>query len=148
MLISFVVFLSPFCSYHQLHFDLFASAAFFLLFSQYRHALLWSVLCSVYLDTVMALPLGNNCVVLLLIWGMEQLVRSLVHKKSFLQHWGIFTIIYLIVTVFKLWMGEQFFKVTYHFSPELFSVVLTVFCYPLLCRLLTTLMRQSIPLIR
>jgi hypothetical protein len=140
-LVVVLALLSPFFTWKGLHYDLFTSAVFFIFFNQFRYALLWATLLSFYIDIVTAMPLGSTGIFVLSLWFMNQVGQSLLKKKSFMIQWCTFLVIYLAAGVSRLMIIGIFLQLPYNVLLELYSYVLTVCCYPILCSVLADVCR-------
>jgi len=136
LLVMSLAVLSPFCGWSSLHYDLFGSGAFFLFYNQFPRAIIWTSFASVYLDTVLALPLGSHCAFLFVLWGLVQVAQSTIHRKSIYTHWGVFCISFIIATNLKLWLAEPSLYLWPNILSQWTSIGLTICCYPLLCYIL------------
>lgn len=131
-----LAFMSPFFTWKGLRYDLFSSTVFFIFFNQFRYALLWATLLSFYTDIVTAMPLGSTGIFVLFLWLMNQVVQVLLKKRTFMIQWFNFFVLYLAAGVSKLMMIGVFLHLPYNILLELYSYVLTVCCYPILCSIL------------
>jgi hypothetical protein len=140
-LVVLMTLLSPFFTWKGLRYDLFSSTVYFIFFNQFRYALLWATLLSFYIDIVTAMPVGSTGIFVLFLWLMYQVVQVLSKKRTFMTHWFSFIVIYLAAGVCKLTMIGIFLQLPYNTLLDLYSYVLTVCCYPILCSILADVCR-------
>jgi hypothetical protein len=132
-LVIFLTVSSPFCSWQGLRYDLFGSMVFFVFFNRYHYSLVLTIFFSFYIDTVMVTPIGSTGIFVLLMWYLSQAAQVLLKKRNFLVHWLAFGLVYFLSTIFKLFMLNFLFHLTYNIFTELYSFVLTLCVYPILC---------------
>lgn len=140
-LILLITLIAPFFTGHGLRYDLFSSVVFFSFFNNVRLAPLWLTCFAFYIDTVMALPFGSTSMFVLILWLMNQLLQRFLKKRTFMIHWFSFSALYLIAIAGRLMISDLFFHLPCKLLTEAYSYILTIFCYPILCRFLADIFR-------